>query len=93
MWVGSFFLSVTADNCSFSNHLNEYFTDPVSIYTLTSPKENSLGEFHVAAGNFIHFFLQSFLIFAQADGEIPDIFSAVLTPLHICSKALKPQLQ
>lgn len=73
------FLSVKVDNCSFSDHLNEYFTDSVSIYMVTSPTLNSFRGVSCGSHKLI---LQCFLIFARADGEVSGISGSADTMAH-----------
>lgn len=85
------FLSVTVDNCSFSDHLNEYFTDSVPIYMMTSPTQNSFRGVSCGSQE-LCIFCSVFWYLLERMGKFLA-FQAVLTPWHIRSKALKLQLQ
>lgn len=85
------FLSVTVDNSSFSDHLNEYFTDSVSIYIVTSPTQNSFGGVSCGSRQ-LCIFCSVFWNLLERIGKFLA-FQAVLTLWHIHSKALKLQLQ
>lgn len=86
------FLSVTVDNCSFSDHLNEYFKDPVSIYMVTSLTQNSFRGVSCDSGELCIFCIVFSDICQSKWGKFLA-FQAALTPWHIPSKPLKLQLQ
>lgn len=76
------FLSVTVDTCSFSDHLNEYFTDSASIYMVTSPTENSFRGVSCGSQK-LCIFCRVFWYLLKADGEIPGISGGADTTAHL----------
>lgn len=85
-------LSLKVDNCSFPDHLNEYFTDSVSIYMVTSPTQRQfLGG--VSCGSLkLCIFRSVFWYLLERMGKFLAV-QATLTPWHIRGEALKLQPQ